>query len=414
MTVTTISSKPLASRLSNGAALLSSWNAVRVGSDVTAMDIVLLGLAGLLAVSQQNEVSTVRQRLILRAAVVALIVMAGALASILIRGGAVGPLSEVARLLVATLLVPLVLSGKDEFGDRCERLLTNFSIGVAISSVVALAQAAGVVGALFGVPEFDGRYPGLTVHPNHLAVACALAVPIGVVHLARHRQAGSMMWLLVPITIGGLLVSGSRGGLIAAGAGVLVVFLGTDRKGRSLARAGLVILALIGAVIVLGGAPSRASDTQNAFARLFKEGTSSEMAEASNQKRSSLLVAEIKRFGESPIVGPGYENIRVAHSVPMQLLASGGLLLGVVMLWWFLPLVRGGLRFGESSGLRGALVALLISSLVENLILDRFLYVIFGAAVAAVSAEARRGRGRSVVTQNHPRPPTATSWETRL
>ena len=93
-------------------------------------------------------------------------------------------------------------------------------VSAGASAAVAVVDAIGpaTIGtALTGV-QYLGRPAGLSVHPNHLAITCAMALPIAgwSFSYATGRGARLVSAVFIGILIAGLLVSGSRAGFLGA------------------------------------------------------------------------------------------------------------------------------------------------------------------------------------------------------
>lgn len=108
--------------------------------------------------------------------------------------------------------------------DRWRIYLWSLAAGVAVAAVVQVGQSTfGDSWPLFfwwHAERIPGRYPGL-VHPNStavVAVAAILLLPRQFIEQRRHWLAGLVLWVLAWV---GLVLTGSRGGWIAAMAGLV-------------------------------------------------------------------------------------------------------------------------------------------------------------------------------------------------
>jgi O-antigen ligase len=188
-----------------------------------------------------------RVRGLLRPALAAIGVVALALLS---AAWSVEPRLTVERAISLALLVAAAgfavyaAAGNARFAERLLHGIVAGSAVVGLLGLLLLAvdYDAAVHAASVGVPA---RYQGLGQSPNTVALLLALAVPIATwIALARHRVAGlaalALFW-------GSLAASASRGGLIGALAGSLVVAALQARSARS----GLLLGAAVGAVFVV-------------------------------------------------------------------------------------------------------------------------------------------------------------------
>jgi hypothetical protein len=270
------------------------------------------------------------------------------------------------------------------------RLASAWALGAAASAAVAVTDDAGVTHVslgLRGLVDVGGREAGLTVQPTHLAVATALALPVVVWRLTRVRGAWPAAgWAAVGLVmVAGLVVSESRGGLVAAVAAVLVT-LAMRRRSRPWL-APLAVLATAIAVVVVVSAPDLVG---GAAERLRLAGADS--AAMSNQVRGQLGAQAWLDFVHAPVQGIGLEVAVQGHNIWLQLLAAGGALL----LLGFLAAVA--LVGADVTAVRRAEGGLplvlaicaatwLLVGTVENHLTDLYLYVPF-ALIAGVRAVA--------------------------
>jgi hypothetical protein len=107
----------------------------------------------------------------------------------------------------------------------------------------------------------------------------------------------------------------------------------------------------------------------------------------------SLLARQAQAdFAHNPIVGVGYEVLVEAHSIYLQIIASGGLFLAAGMaLFWF-GIVRDGWHLRQNplaSALLTSVILWLLAGAVENQLTDRYIY--FPVAALATLSVLRRG-----------------------
>jgi hypothetical protein len=185
------------------------------------------------------------------------------------------------------------------------------------------------------------------------------------------------------VMVGGLVVSESRGGLVAAVAAVLVT-LALRRRSRPWL-APLAVLAAAVAVVVVVSAPDLVG---GAAERLRLAGADS--AAMSNQVREQLGAQAWADFAHAPAQGIGLEVAVQGHNIWLQLLAAGGalLLLGflaaVALVAADIAVLR---RVGDGLPLVMGICAAtwLLVGTVENHLTDLYLYVPF-AVIAGMRA----------------------------
>jgi len=208
--------------------------------------VALLAVAALAAGSRRDRLSGPRTPVVAAVGLVAL-ALVSALWSVQPRLTAERGAS-LALLLAAAGVAAYAAAGSRPFAERLVLGAVAGAAAVALAGLPLLAvdYDAAVHTASVGVPA---RYQGIGESPNTVALLLALAVPLATwVAFARHRIAGvaalALFW-------GSLAASASRGGLVGALAGSLVVvFLQTrDVRERLLlvAAACVVFAAAVGA-----------------------------------------------------------------------------------------------------------------------------------------------------------------------
>lgn len=289
-------------------------------------------------------------------------------------------LTLAARLLLAIAVVPVAVAFAT--AQRARLLVDAWIIGTVFGAGIAVLAAFGpldlqqtITGQAYSIEAYkltQGRYTGLSVHPTLLGVAAAMACPVVVGRMTNARQG----WLYAPalgILVLAVLVSGSRIALIAALAGVAVVFVYQHRARRQM----LALAA--GAVVLLaftGSAASGLSTTQ----RLMKDAGGVQSAASSDAARSRTIREGMELFERRPI-GWGFQGLRGAHNVLVQILSGGGVLLllgmglivgGAIVTGWKLRAEP------DAVGVTAGLVVVLVSGLTTNAVFDRFLYIPVG------------------------------------
>lgn len=131
-------------------------------------------------------------------------------------------------------------------------LLGAFVAGTAVQAGVQVAQAFG----FHQVPiTWTGRLPGIGSHPGHVTTSAAITLVLVLTWMREARRTGTLVAAAVAIGLAGvsIVLAAGRGGILATGLGSLVA-------GGSLAwrfgipwRSGRLRLALLAAVVAIGG-----------------------------------------------------------------------------------------------------------------------------------------------------------------
>jgi hypothetical protein len=312
----------------------------------------------------------------------------------------IGGISAVQGLqwLVAAVVLPVVASVACHARPwLAPRLADAWLVGASVSAGVAVTDGLGLThlsAAILPFVDVGGRQAGLSVQPNHVAVAAAITVPIAVWRLTRaggSRPSRVVAAVCLPAIGGGLVVSASRGAMVGAVLAALAVLLTTPRTRRLVAP--LVGGAVLVGVLVVAAVPSLLGDTGE---RLRLAGADS--ADASDAVRAGIGAQAWQDFLVSPLHGVGLEVALQGHDIYLQLLASGGalLLLGFLASLALLvvdvrTLVHApvpGTQPGFAVALALAVGTWLVVCSVENHLTDLFLYV----PLALIAASRTAGR----------------------
>ena len=311
------------------------------------------------------------------------IVLSGLL-SILFTDSTAADSAVLGRFAIAIGITPIVVAYAGSGSPKRLMLLVEaWLLSAVVSAAVALCDrfAHTNLSPLGG--QFPGREPGLAYHPNALALACALGLPVALA-LALDSAGGRRLRLLAyaALLVGGILVSGSRGGLIAALVGVLVVLLR-----QATLRQTSWVMALC-AFAILFGHHERFAAVERLLGR---QGVSYYSVTNSDQERAVRLHQGIDDVLRHPVTGVGLAHLRDAHDVYLQLLSSGGVLILIGFGVFAYGLFATGVRLHTPLGVGAfaAVCAWLLAGLVENQIYDRFVYVPAGLVIAIALLERR-------------------------
>lgn len=273
--------------------------------------------------------------------------------------------NHMTRLVVAALGLPVV-----------------FMLWRPNKGTVALLASAYVAGQVFSVvdafiegPVGNGRYDGLTTHPNFFGLSSLLAA--GLVPYIVSLTPPARRWL--PWAAGGfcllgIWMSGSRAALLTI---MLIVVIFPARE-RSMKAAGLLGLAGVGALVAFDRVFDASGD--NALARLLG-GTSSY---DSDNAREGLIAQGLTSFRSHPLLGTGFVDPLLAHNIYLEVAVAVGIvgLFGYVFIVWSTvsPLFTLPKPFNQ---LAYPALAYAAVGLLTNALWDRFIWAALALALLA-------------------------------
>jgi len=301
-------------------------------------------------------------------------------------GERAGTLPSLASLLLNNYGVPIVIILACMVLPKALRwLIASYVVGAAFCCLAGVLGYYGVpvlINIFGGVPWGAGvRASGFTSHPLRLGTAGMMATALACwMVLQKHPLLKWGGWVSLPLLLGGVYVSGSRGGILAA---VLVLglsmFLLPDVRRRVHEVVGTVAVAVLALLFAF---PS-VVESLLGQTRLGGDQTTA----ASDVGRSQVLAQGIDDWHASPIYGIGIQYIAEAHTLYVGVLAAGGLIFAAGF-WLFnigsmITAVQS-LKFDRALG--GALVATLGATLfywtVADLIQTKTVATVFGFVVA--------------------------------
>lgn len=361
-------------RLGDGLTLLAVAGSPFIG--LGALPDGILGLAILVRLVEIPVVGLPRRELVHHQFVLGVMAVFAA-------GGFIGgflnddPMSwDFVRILLAMGGAVLLVSTYGRSRAELEPLLKAFGIGCALLAV------STVLGR-----TYDGRSIGFSVHPNLLAHSCVMGLATcGALFEWARTVRGRWLWVaLCGLNGYGILVSGSRGALLAVWVGGFA-YLCLARRPRlvlvAISMSWLLVMSLATGVLELP--PS------NPLARLVDG--SDENTQGSNLEREQALEESFGVISERPVFGGGFENIIRIHVVYYQGWVGGGLLgaaalmgLGLAML--ALPLGQPRRSLALACGCAGVAVAWLFTNILSTR--DQWLFIVLAFRFAR-SPLARR------------------------
>ena len=186
--------------------------------------------------------------------------------------------------------------------QRRSALLTALS-AAAVSAFAAVLQRLGVLpGETSGFWKMTGRLSGGAIDPNALGLLCALALVVTAARLMSAGPRRAAAAAAAVVLAAGLILSGSRSGLLAAALGfsVLVLSPGVSARARLLLGAvGAVLVLAIGLLVVGGGS---GGNVASRVALFFDPRLSVEFRASA---RPVLWESAVRLFGKEPVAGAG-------------------------------------------------------------------------------------------------------------
>ena len=256
---------------------------------------------------------------------------------------------------------------------------------------MAGATASAVWGAIAPRELYAGRTAGLTTHPNHFGLVCALGVGLGLgLALSSAGRARLAALACVIVLIGGVGISGSRTALFALVVAVGVTAILTRRFRLLVTVAVVAVLASISVIIGIVKIPD-----SHALSRLVGGGASA----VSDVERQQTLEAALASIERHPVTGEGFGLALAAHNIYVQALVVGGPLALLGFLGVSGLIVRRGLgaprqaRGGRDgpllAGLTAGYIAYLCSGIFDNILWDRYLWTYIGLLLTLAAASRR-------------------------
>jgi O-antigen/teichoic acid export membrane protein len=301
-----------------GAATLA-MTGVRVASWMALSDFFFLAAAivlipdTLLGLGRPSEV---RQRQIIGLA----LIMTGGLASAFVAENWRTSSVNFVKLLIASALILLLINVWRPTTTDLKRI-TFAWIGSATASALWAAKDPSA---------YVGRPSGLAEHPNALALTCVLALGPVMLLIRELRSSGRFTAILIAaVLVWGIVISGSRAGVLGAAA-VFLLSLAICRR-RSIVAVALTAGAV--AALLLGGFHPKLP-AANAISRLVDRNSASVVE--SDAGRTVALHDAIRTISRHPFTGVGFDQAEAAHNIYLQAWESGGILtlLGFLIVAW--------------------------------------------------------------------------------
>ena len=360
------------------AGLTIAMNGVRVTNWLTISDVFLVGAAMFLFVTQRQW-QVANRSYIVALVGVGLVAVGGSLSSFASEAVSSG-LSSLVRFSAASVGIILIFY----MWNPSKIQLFVLTIAVVMSAVGSGLYALIVEHA----SPYNMRVEGLTVHPNHLAMASVLCFGPALALCWRHSIVGLFGVFSSVVLVLAVYVSGSRAGVLGLAVALLVVML--SPKGLSLARwlAGVAFVGSAGVVLSEVLSFNQLALSRNgAIGRLFNEGTTSSV---SNQARMSQLTESVAAISHNPLLGVGFDTARDAHNLFLQVWSAAGVvgLVGLMLVVWVI-LVQPWLSVRSTCssdmmvyGMLASVAGFLSVSMFQPQIWDRYVWFLLSLAIA--------------------------------
>ena len=249
-----------------------------------------------------------------------------------------------ARTEYAFVLLPLAVGMVACSWKRARVLADLWLVSATICAAVAVVDhlaSTGIAASLVTTPvaEPGGRAFGLTIHPNYLGFFSAMTLPLGVTRIAQTTGPARLGPVAATATLAlAVQLSGSRLALVTALVGLgALLFLVPVFRTRLVVAFSVCVAVAVGIFMI---APSE----QSALERL----SGSTDAAYANEKRFELIEEGLDVALDHPFTGVGFARILDSHSVPVQMLQSGGILALAALVLWVLGFLRVGVSLSRN------------------------------------------------------------------
>ncbi|HYB53314.1 MAG TPA: O-antigen ligase family protein, partial [Thermoanaerobaculia bacterium] len=187
-------------------------------------------------------------------------------------------------------------------GERVrQQTIAAALVGATLSASAALLQRISLLPAeTHPFWRMTGRFSGGAVDPNALGMSCALALSVAATGGASERRLSRALFA-IPLLLGGLLLSGSRSGLLLL-AGSLLLFVIFRRRTLSPRALGLVGAAAAALVVLVILSSTWRGSVGSRFALMLDPSRS---APSRVSSRPALWDAAWRLFLDHPIAGGG-------------------------------------------------------------------------------------------------------------
>ncbi len=207
------------------------------------------------------------------------------------------------------------------FAGAGSRTLPVFGLAVLVFAgsmgLFAIVQFVSGAHRIYGLVETPGGLFGPYVDPDHFAGLMEMLIPVAVLYIAGRRGRSSLeasVWRVIAVTLGlaSLLLSGSRGGLLALSAEILIATIALRRAGagtrerRRLTMAAAVTLCA-GVMLFAYVDPGRVAKKLGSVA--YVNGTWANWA----GDRKNMTLDALRMWRDHPVLGVGLGDFETAY-----------------------------------------------------------------------------------------------------
>ena len=305
------------------------------------------------------------------------------------------------------LAVALVLLDSVSRMRRLVIVLTAFGFAYAFFAVL---QSVLSPTKIYGIYEAGAPFGSFVNRHNFAAfMEMTIAVPLGLMFTGAIARDKRLLVLTAVLLMGAsLLLSGSRGGLVAFVAEVIfLVLLTTGIKSRKnvalkLGLAGLLLLAVVGGAVFVGGDTSLTRVADTVSSGELTTGRSNIWGVTLDVIKANLpFGAGLGAFGVAYTphdTMSGLERVEQAHNDYLQVLADAGLV-GLIIGGFFLArlfmvakgalAIRNNYRQGIAFGALAGIFAILVHSIFDFVLHTTAVSVLFVTLIALLVASRR-------------------------
>ena len=230
-------------------------------------------------------------------------------------------------------------------------------------------QAIGLVASLtFGAWALDpdyGRFRGLFSNANYAGVMSAVAVSIGVYLLRDSLKRKVFVSLGIVVLVTTMLMSGSRGALVAAAAGALVLFFSSAGRKIAIRTLGAGALTVLFVVLIR-------PDVLGLIDKFFLRDPT--VSNDISSGRFGIYADLLEQLARSPFTGTGYRTIELltetggaaGHNIYLSVLTETGFLGFTVFLGLIVCVIAASRAEKRRRPLIGVVVTIAIVELTES------------------------------------------------
>ncbi len=298
-------------------------------------------------------------------------------------------------------------------GSRLRRMVAAITISGFVYAFYAILQSVLSPDLIYGIYDAGLAQPfGSFVNRNNFAaiMEITIALPLGLMFVGAVAKDKRLLYVTAIALMGvALVLSGSRGGLVAMFAQIIVLVLMTAefKKGRALAAklvlSAALVAAIVGGSIFVGG--------ESSLTRIAESGQTADVT----TNRGHIWSVTLRTIADAMPLGTGLgaysvaytrhdtysgmERVEQAHNDYLQVVSDAGVpgaLLGLLFLFLLIRLglravkIENTYRRGVGLGAFAACFAILVHSIFDFVLHTPAVAVMFLIAVATLTAAFKR------------------------